>query len=323
MRPLGLGDILDGTVKLIRSNPKATLGLSAAVGVCAAVPLVIGNALYFREVGGSFPGITQQPQDDSVSLSAVVAQSVGGVVSFVLAFVATTLLTGLLTRVLGRAVFGARITAGEAWRMTRSRVWALLGLALLEALLIALPGALVGGLLIAAGIAFDLLALTVIGGLGLAAGVVFAIFVATRLSLAAAILVLEHRGVIDAMRRSWQLVKGDSWRVFGIILLTQLLIGLISAVVSVPFSLGATALTFLGGTSVAVTVVAAVLSGIGQTLTAMLTYPFTAGVYGLLYADRRMRAEAFDLVLQSAAMRPDETSVDDLWQYTPTGPARP
>ena len=257
-----------------------------------------------------------------MSLSAVVAQSVGGVVSFVLAFVATTLLTGLLTRVLGRAVFGARITAGEAWRMTRSRVWALLGLALLEALLIALPGALVGGLLIAAGIAFDLLALTVIGGLGLAAGVVFAIFVASGCTFAAAILVLEHRGVIDAMRRSWQLVKGDSWRVFGITC-SRLLIGLISAVVSVPFSLGATALTFLGGTSVAVTVVAAVLSGIGQTLTAMLTYPFTAGVYGLLYADRRMRAEAFDLVLQSAAMRPDETSVDDLWQYTPTGPARP
>ncbi|GAA3310379.1 hypothetical protein [Nonomuraea dietziae] len=31
LRPLGLGDIYDGTIKLIRSNPKAVLGLSAIV----------------------------------------------------------------------------------------------------------------------------------------------------------------------------------------------------------------------------------------------------------------------------------------------------
>src|SRR5918996_5880110 len=46
LRPLGLGDILDGTVKMIRSNPKATLGLSAIVGVVAALPVAIGEAFY-------------------------------------------------------------------------------------------------------------------------------------------------------------------------------------------------------------------------------------------------------------------------------------
>jgi hypothetical protein len=121
------------------------------------------------------------------------------------------------------------------------------------------------------------------------------------------------------MRRSWRLVKGDSWRVFGIVLLTQLLIGVVGGVVSVPFQLGSMGLFFFGAGSAAFAAGAALLITIGQTLTATLTYPFTAGVYGLLYADRRMRAEAFDLTLQAAATRGGETSVDDLWRPQAAG----
>lgn len=61
----------------------------------------------------------------------------------------------------------------------------------------------------------------------------------------------------------------------------------------------------------------------------MITYPFQAAVNGLLYADRRMRTEAFDLVLQTAAIEQRRqgwvhASADDLWDpaVTPTGPAR-
>ena len=58
----------------------------------------------------------------------------------------------------------------------------------------------------------------------------------------------------------------------------------------------------------------------------MITYPFQAGVYGLLYADRRMRAEAFDLVLQTAAIEQQRqgwvhASADELWH--PSNSARP
>ena len=45
LRPLGLGDILDGAIKLIRFNPKAVLGLSAIAAVLGAIPVAIGQAI--------------------------------------------------------------------------------------------------------------------------------------------------------------------------------------------------------------------------------------------------------------------------------------
>ena len=61
--------------------------------------------------------------------------------------------------------------------------------------------------------------------------------------------------------------------------------------------------------------VAALLEGIGS---GAVTAPFTAGVVVLLYTDTRIRAEAFDLVLQTgAAGAPAGGSTDDLWLTAP------
>jgi hypothetical protein len=138
-------------------------------------------------------------------------------------------------------------------------------------------------------------------------------------------VVLEGRGPVDAMRRSWHLVTGDFWRVFGILLLTSLLVGLVGSMLTFPFTLIGTMLGMLGASSVTNTIVSAVLIAIGGTLGAMLTYPFEAGVSGLLYADRRMRSEAFDLVLQTAAIEQQRqgwvhASADELWH--PSNSAR-
>jgi membrane-anchored glycerophosphoryl diester phosphodiesterase (GDPDase) len=321
LRPLGLGDILDGTVKLIRSNPKVTLGLSAVVGVVAGLPVAVWQAAFALETNNPFtdPGAAQTEPLAGGSLGA----SVVPFASLLVTFVATALLTGLLIRVVGRAVFGVRTTAREAWAVTRPRVWQLLGQTLLVMAVIALPVVLVSGSLMVAGVATESQGLLVVGGLSLVVWVPYVAFMGTRLIVAPAALVLENLSALDAMRRSWRLVRGDTWRVFGIVLLTQILIGVVSGVVSLPFSLGGMALTAFGGDSPAVTGGAAILIAIGETVTAMLTYPFTAGVYGLLYADRRMRAEAFDLELQTAAARPGETSIDDLWQPRQPGPPQP
>ena len=45
--------------------------------------------------------------------------------------------------------------------------------------------------------------------------------------------------------------------------------------------------------------------------------PFSAGVDTLLYTDRRIRAEAFDLVLQRRGERDPGAGTDQLWL---TGP---
>ncbi|MBE3008992.1 glycerophosphoryl diester phosphodiesterase membrane domain-containing protein [Microbispora sp. NEAU-D428] len=325
LRPLTLGDILDGTIKLIRSNPKATLGLSAIVAAVTGIPAAIGQAISFGSIGDLLADPYATDAAD-VSIAGDASQLIGAIVTYVMTFVGTTILTGVLTRVLGRAVFGGRITVGEAWRLARSRLPALFGLVLLQALILLLPLlALVAVLVsLAAANAFDGTGNT---GTGVAVLVVLLFFVAyvpyllffyTRLSLSAPAIVLEGRGVTDAMSRSWRLVKGDSWRVLGILLLTAILAAIISSVLAIPFTFGGSLVGMLSGGTAAGTTIAALLLAVGQVIASMITYPFQAGVAGLLYADRRMRAEAFDLVLQTAAAQNQSqgwvhSGVDDLW----------
>ena len=61
---------------------------------------------------------------------------------------------------------------------------------------------------------------------------------------------------------------------------------------------------------------ALVLLSIGGAIAQIITAPFDAGVVVLLYTDRRIRAEAFDLVLQTGATQGPGTpsdSTDHLW----------
>ncbi|MEU4513279.1 glycerophosphoryl diester phosphodiesterase membrane domain-containing protein [Nonomuraea wenchangensis] len=321
LRPLGLGDMLDGTIKLIRSNPKAVLGLSAVAALLASVPMAIGQAFVLDSMGSV---LTDPSRADDVeqldnSMAGLAAQYGGSLVSYAIQFVVVTLLTGVITRILGRAVFGGNLTAGEAWHLVKGRVPALFGVVGLMVVIMAVPliaFVVIGVALVANG--------TGVGGmLGLIA-VFFILYIAyylffrTRFAFASPAVVLEGRGPIDAMRRSWRLVTGDFWRVFGILLLTSLLVGLVAGVLSVPFTIAGTLFGMLGAGSMVNAVVSAVLIAIGGTLGAMFTYPFEAGVSGLLYADRRMRSEAFDLVLQTAAIEQQRQgwvhgSADELW----------
>ncbi|WP_327585398.1 glycerophosphoryl diester phosphodiesterase membrane domain-containing protein [Nonomuraea sp. NBC_00507] len=332
LRPLGLGDILDGTIKFIRSNPRSVLGLSAIAALLVSVPLAIGQAFVLNTMGGALADPTT-PADELTGVYGVAAQYGGTLISYAIQFVVVTLLTGVLTRILGRAVFGGNLTAGQAWQLVKGRIPALFGVVGLLAAIMLVPMALF--------VLLFVLLMTAIsagsssnGTIGLMIGLIFLfvigyfalyLFIRTRFAFASPIVVLEGKGPIEAMRRSWRLVTGDFWRVLGILLLTSLLVGLVAFVVSVPFTLAGTLFGMLGTGSVANAVVSAVLIALGATLSAMFTYPFEAGVAGLLYADRRMRSEAFDLVLQTAAIEQQRqgwvhASADELWH--PSNSAR-
>jgi hypothetical protein len=83
----------------------------------------------------------------------------------------------------------------------------------------------------------------------------------------------------------------------------------------VPFSIGGQIL-LISASSTLASLSAIVLLSIGSALGQIITEPFSAGVVVLLYTDRRIRAEAFDLVLQTgAAFGPGAPgdSTDHLW----------
>lgn len=332
LRPLGLGDIFDGTIKLIRSNPRVMLGLSAIVAACAAVPVAIGQAVLLRDMGSLIanPGTTEADIDRMGG--GFLGQYGGSIISVFIGLVAVTVLTGMIMRVLGRAVFGGKITAGEAWQLVKGRMGALFGVAgLTLALLLAPLVVIIPVFLLLSGV----LAGQGAGGAAIGIGMfllvfilyfAYALLINSRFSFASAAAVLEGLGPVAAMRRSWDLVTGDFWRVLGILLLTSVLANMISSLLLIPFMIIGFVVAIVGGGSLAAAVVSAVLMAIGSTIGAMIAYPIQSGVAGLLYTDRRMRSEAFDLVLQTAAIEQQRqgwvhASADELWH--PSNASRP
>ena len=166
------------------------------------------------------------------------------------------------------------------------------------AIVIVGAGALGGGLA-AFAIGMPLVLATLLGVL----------YVSTILLFAPAVIVLEHLGIVDAVKRSFTLVNKDFWRVFGIWVLATIVAAVMAWGVGAPFNVAGQIMTMVADGP---TVPALILTAVGGAIGQIVTAPFSAGVVVLLYADRRFRAEAFDLMLQTGAGAPVETT-DQLW----------
>jgi hypothetical protein len=135
----------------------------------------------------------------------------------------------------------------------------------------------------------------------LLAGVVTMVFVQVRyFQLAAPALVLERTGIFASLRRAGQLSRAQFWRLFGIQLLTALVVGVVSQVIAVPLSLVGLAGTALyPGTGGALVLVFS--SYLSQILVGAITTPFNSGVVALQYVDQRIRKEGLDVQLIAAS----------------------
>lgn len=309
LRPLTLTDILNGAVAYIRANPKATLGLTTVVVVIAQIislVLQIGPLAATGELGVL--------RGEQASTAAALGSSASGMASAITTLLSSILLSGMLTVIVGRAVFGAGITIEEAWRRVRGRLLALIGFSLMWLLglllLIAVVVFVVALVAMMSGVAAVVLAIPL--GLGCIA---LLVYLWTVLSFTAPLIVLERLGVFASISRSIRLIKNDFWRVLGIKLLATIVASVVAGAVAIPFSVGGQIL-LLGTESTMTLLIALGLVAIGGAIGQILTAPFTAGAIVLLYTDRRIRAEAFDLVLQTgAAIAPGAApdSTDHLW----------
>ncbi len=312
LRPLSLSDIFNGAIAYVRMNPKATLGLTTVIVVAAQVIAFVLQIGTLSATGGLTPMFSETGEE--ISTGALIGSSLSGLAGAVATGLSAIVLSGLLTVVIGRAVFGAGITIGEAWQRVRGRLLALFGITALEPLGAALLAGIVAGIIAVAATA-SVTAAFVIGAPLVLALIVALAYLGTMLSFAPTLIVLERLAIVPAIKRSFALVKKDFWRVFGIRLLAIIVAGMIAGAVSVPFSFGGQML-LLGSTSTTSVIFALILTAIGAAVGQIITAPFSAGVVVLLYTDRRIRAEAFDLVLQSGAAAPPGVpldSTDHLW----------
>jgi hypothetical protein len=310
---LSISDIFNGAAAYIRTNPKATLGLTAIIVVSTQIITLIAA------VGplAAASRLRTAPSDDLTG-GDLAAWTISAGLAGLVGWLAGVLLSGMLTVIVGRAVFGSTIGLGETWHKIRGRLPALLGLVALELIGLILLAGVVGLIVGAVAAAGNAVAAIVIALPLAVTSIATVAYLFTMLSFAPVLIVLERLPVIDAITRSFSLVRNSFWRVLGILLLTWLVVVLIANAVAAPFNFGGALLAGATGSSLIGATVGAVGSAIGRIITA----PFSAGVVALLYTDRRIRAEAFDLVLQSvAASGPAHTrpaaSTDYLWLTRP------
>ena len=299
LRPLGLGELLDGAVAVVRRYPRPTLGLSVVVASLSTV-LGVLLVLLLPDNALDLSNTDAAPQISEAQLGGLAASGLGGALVTGLAGI---VLSGVITVVVGRAVLGEPMTTGQAWQAVRPLLARLVGLALLTGLIVVT--------VIAVGVGLAALSYAVAGAGGLLLGVpaalvglAAAVYLYNRLSLAAPALVLEKVGVLEALRRSGVLVHRSFWRVLGVLLLTAMIAGAVGVVLQVPFVIaggggGGGLLGGSAGAGVRGLVLAQIGSGVAQTLVS----PFSSGVRALLYVDRRMRAEGLDVALAAASSR--------------------
>jgi hypothetical protein len=272
LRPLGIGEILDGALSTVRSNWKVLLGTAAlVVGAYSLVSFILDLTLLsdlststttyddagFRQVDFNFG-----------ALFALVP-------AYFLEWVSLLVVAAVCSAVVGRAVLGERPSWTQAWDLTRPHLLKLVGVALLSWL------AFSAGLILC--------------GVGeIYPWVVF--------SLAVPALILERGKVTGSLGRSFSLVRGGWWRTFWILVLGVIIELVITFAISVPLLLvSGVATGMFNGTYTGADVGSAAVSALSSFLVGVITWPFVGCLVAVIYVDRRMRKEGLDLELQRAA----------------------
>jgi|HubBroStandDraft_3_1064219.scaffolds.fasta_scaffold80200_1 hypothetical protein len=140
-----------------------------------------------------------------ISALLVVASPALALVAVVIDLVATTLFTGMVVQLVADVRDGRRDAS---------------------------PGQLLRA---ATPVLGQLILVGIVAGIGIVIGFVLIIvpglILITIWSVAAPVVVLEHPGVLAALRRSRELVRGNGWQVFGVILVLYVLVALVSVII--------------------------------------------------------------------------------------------
>ncbi|MBV1944801.1 hypothetical protein [Streptomyces sp. BV129] len=305
LRPLSIGEILDGAISTMRAYWRTVLGISLTVSVFVQLSLLLLQGVILKDTTSKLSDPDVSSGEALRSLGSIAA---GTALVGLVSVIGTIVATALLTTVTSRAVLGKQVGIGEAWRESRGQLLKLLGLLMLLGLItvVVLAVGMVPGLVLGAVSGFDAPAVVLLV-LGILAAVVVVIWLTIRFSLASPALMLERQGVLKSMSRSAKLVQGSWWRVLGVQFLAGIIANIVSWMTVIPFTIIAfavdgenmTSLLGTGGQPAGWSFL--LITAVGSVIGGTLTLPIKAGVTVLLYIDQRIRREALDLELARAA----------------------
>jgi hypothetical protein len=276
-RPLALGEILDGAVSLLRLYPGPLLGLAAIV---MTIQLVLTVPVQYLSQDFTFSILDPVPTaggSDLDPLLALVGVALSTAIVAVIAGACAGVVSGITASVVGRATAGQPVTISTVWADVRPRLWALIGLSLLI------------GLATGIGALFVLIGSWIVGA-------AFAVAVPA--------MMLERLGPFRAMKRGWELTFtsfGAFARLLGIrVLATFVIAGIWQGLIGFPFLIIGQVITTIDAPqspSSGQLLFSVFVTGLGTMLAGVVVTPFIGCIDALLYVDRRMRAEGYDIEL--------------------------
>ena len=297
-----MGDIYDAAFKIIRINPKATVGSSVVVTAFAMLIPVVITGIMTLVSGVSLDFASAGTPESTAAQNIVLALSYAGQgLGYLLQWVGTIFVTGIIIHVTAAAATGRPMGLGEAWAATRGKRWRLLGLAVLFLVAGVIAIVAYALLVVVAAVAIDALAAVAVGlllGVVLVAGLVWAYVRLTY--FAAAAFMLEDVGAFGAIDRSVVLTRSQFWRTFGIALLSAIIAQLASSVIAMPIAMVSVGLWI--GDPFGAGFFFYILGGsLAAVVSAAFVTPWVTTVACLQYLDQRIRKEAYDVELLAAS----------------------
>jgi hypothetical protein len=275
LRPRGTAQILDFAVEILMKR------VVPIVGVCALIWLPIRILMPFVNeaqasmlAGGS--GVEGGVESSMVIVAAFLATALGQILASVASIATVTLF------VYGDLV-GRSVDVWDACRGALRRIFGLFGVMLVTGLAVGLTMGILVLLSFLCPIFFP---------------VTFAVYfyLLWCLAVAPSSLVLEDLGVLEAIRRSWDLSKGSFWRWAGVTFLTYMLVMGVAAPVGIldePMTRSWVA-EQIGLPDAVVQIIFVVVGAV----MAGLTTAFSAAAQTVYYLDLRMRRDGLDLLMR-------------------------
>ncbi len=266
MRPLGVGEILDGAIKVWRTDFRRLFPWVALFSVPAQLS-VAALRLSIPKISASESGGVS----GTVSTNDLRAFLGGTFLIVTISVISSLLITAGLTAYLTDRVLDRPTNLNACLRVGLSRLLPLLG----------------AGFLVGLG-----------AGIGIIACIVPGIILFVRWNYASQAVVVERAGPIAAIKRSYWLTAGRFWPLLAIIMLSFILAGIVSSVITGILGAIVAAITHSNRLATSATgfVTGVVASG--------LTLPFSAAVSVITYLDLRVRREGLDVQLLAQGISP-------------------
>ena len=312
LRPLSIGDIYQGAFAAIKTNARTMFGFTAAL---LGVALVISIGINYAIINLALPSYinADSPYASALGSAFSAFSQLGGTL---LQNLATVLLSGLIVVAVSRSVLGRVASSNEVWERTKSKFLPLIGLNIITSIIsglmmiigISLFFVLLAGVTASAETETELfqdLGITLVGILILVvAGAIVGYYLSIKFSVAQPAMVLENLGVFASIGRSWSLTRGNFWRLFGINILTNIIISMVTGVFSGVVVLLGTFSTVVASSStndfMGALSITFIISMVMTAISLLITLPFSSSVNALLYIDLRMRKEGLDVELRNA-----------------------